>query len=367
MNKRRVIALIVLLAAALLLPAAPVLADGDPPDDGVVIWNEDYTVEDGETVDGDLVVFNGGLTVETGGRVEGAVVVWNGSADVEGTIEGDLVVSNGDIYLGDEARVEGSVVCTWNCDLKQEVGAQVDGGIVEGTPLQGLHFWQWDSLPTTLPSPVTIWATGPGAVLNLMLQVVRSIVSVLVVAAVAGLVALIWPDQTARVGRAVVDAPGPSFGIGLLTMLAAIVLIIALVITICLPPIVAMALGAAGLFGWICIGTLVGERLLKALKAREIAPIWAAGLGTLVISVLAAGLGLVPCVNVFGWLLIFIAGCLGLGAVVLTRFGTMVYTPSRPTPPAPEPEPVEEPEPPEPPKKPTRKKRQAKKKEAAGE
>ena len=93
MKKRRFITLIVLLAAALLLPAMPALADEGPPGDGVIIWDEDYTVEEGETLNGDLVVFNGDVTIEDGGRVEGSVVIWNGSADVYGTVEGDLVVS----------------------------------------------------------------------------------------------------------------------------------------------------------------------------------------------------------------------------------------------------------------------------------
>jgi hypothetical protein len=368
MKKRRLIALIVLLAAALLLPAVPALADEGPPGDGVIIWDEDYTVEEGETLDGDLVVFNGDVTIEDGGSVEGSVVIWNGSADVHGTVEGDLVVSSGDVYLGEDSLVEGNVVCTWNCDIEREVGAQIGGSITEGAPWRGFRFDEWDEAPFTMPSPVAIWASGPGMVLDLMLQVARSVVSVLVVAAVAGLVALIWPDQTARVGQTVVEAPGASLGVGLLTVFAAGVLAVALIITICLPPFVAMALVAAGLFGWICIGALVGERLLVALKAREIAPLWAAGLGTLVISVLAAGLGLVPCVNVFGWLLIFVTGCLGLGAVVLTRFGTMAYVPSRSAPlePAPEPivaeEPVE-PEPPEPKKKPRKRKTTKKKAE----
>jgi hypothetical protein len=54
--------------------------------------------------------------------------------------------------------------------------------------------------------------------------------------------------------------------------------------------------------------------------------------------------------------MVFVLGCLGLGAVVLTRFGTMPYipttgvvlAPSQPAPPPPVPAPVEVPEPAEP-------------------
>jgi hypothetical protein len=117
----------------------------------------------------------------------------------------------------------------------------------------------------------------------------------------------------------------------LLTVGAATALIIVLAITVCLSPLAALAalgLGAAGLFGWIGVGTLVGERLLQALNARGIAPIWAAGLGTLLITLISTGLSAAFCLAPFGWLMVFVLGCLGLGAVVLTRFGTTDYVPS---------------------------------------
>jgi hypothetical protein len=110
---------------------------------------------------------------------------------------------------------------------------------------------------------------------------------------------------------------------------------------------------------------VVGERLLQALNARGIAPLWAAGLGTLLITLIGMGLSVAFCLAPFGWLMIFALGCVGLGAVVLTRFGTMAYasstarpsppkpgsgqSPSRPTPRPPATASVEAPEPPEPP------------------
>ena len=347
--------LILLLVGGLLVPATPALADSAPPiDDGVVIWNEDYTLEQDQWLDGDLVVFNGDATLEDGSRVEGSVIVWNGSAGVEGTVEADLVVSNGDIDLSESAWVQGDVICSWNCQVKQGEGARVDGRVVEGVPLDNLRLERWRGFPwAAVPLPsVTSWASGSRWVLNWTLKAIRSVVTILVIAAVAGLVALIWPQQTAQVGRTVVETPGPSFGMGLLTIVAATALIIMLAITICLSPLAVLgtlALGAAGLFGWIGIGALIGERLLQALNAREVAPLWAAGLGTLLITLIGAGLSAALCLAPLGWLLVFILGCLGLGAVVLTRFGTTRYVPStgagrrpeRPTPPPSAPAPVE--------------------------
>lgn len=346
MGRRWAIWLITLLAVGLLFPLAPVLADGDPPGDGgITILGEDYTLKEDEWLAGDLVVFNGDVTLEAGSRVEGSVVVWNGNAEVEGTIEGELVVSGGSIYLGDSAYVEGGVVCSWDCELEREDGARVDGGIVEGVPPSGFPFDHWHNFPIpTLPS---YQVSGAGQVVNWALGVIRGAASVLVVAAVAGLVTLIWPQQVAQVGQTVIGSPGASFGIGLLTAFAGAALIVVLLLTICLSPaavLAALVLGVAGLFGWIGVGVLVGERLMQALNVREAAPLWTAGLGTLLITLVTAGLGLLPCLGVLAIPLIVGLSCLGLGAVVLTRFGATPYTPFSPAP-----LPVEPPEPAGPP------------------
>ncbi|HET92066.1 MAG TPA: polymer-forming cytoskeletal protein [Chloroflexi bacterium] len=325
-----------LLIVLILLPAAPAWASDGPPDDGIVVWNRDYTLEEGETLGGDLVIFNGDATIEEGSRVEGAVIVWNGSATIEGTVEGDVVVSNGDIYLGDNALVEGQVVCSWSCNLQREEGSRVEGGVSEGVPLPTLpslpilRFQYRDGTPIPIPALSNFWASGPSQAMHWAFRLIRGLASILVVAVVGGLIALIWPDQTAHVSRTLVSAPWPSLGVGLLTFFLAVVLIVLLTITICLAPVAALtalALGAAGLFGWVAVGALLGERLLVALKAREIAPLWAAGLGTLVITIVSAGLDTAFCLAPLGWLLTAILGWMGLGAVVLTRFGTAAYTP----------------------------------------
>ena len=346
MYRRWLIGLTALLAGLLLFPATPALADGDPPnDDGTVIWNEDYTLEEDEWLDGDLIVFNGDVTLEPGSRVEGSVIIWNGSAEIDGTVERDLVVSGGDIALGDSARIEGNVVCSWNCDIDQDPGARVDGGIVEGVPLPNLQIDRIPPVPQ-VPSLPALWDAGPGRVLDWTLRAVRSLVAIVVIAAVAGLVALIWPQQTAQVGRAIAEAPWPSMGIGLLTSVAGTALIVALAITICLSPVAvlaALALSAAGLFGWIAVGAVVGERLMQALNVQQVTPLWAAGLGALLITLIGTGLSAAFCLAPIGWLMIIALGCVGLGAVVLTRFGTAAYTASTgpvPVPPSPTPPPT---------------------------
>jgi hypothetical protein len=114
-------------------------------------------------------------------------------------------------------------------------------------------------------------------------------------------------------------------------------LLIVLAITIILSPVsllAAVLLVVAGVFGWIAIGKEVGDRLAKAFK-WDLHPAASAGLGTLSLSLVVGGIGLIPCL---GWMVAFVVVAIALGAVLLTRFGSREYAPA--TAPAPAPAPV---------------------------
>ncbi len=261
------------LLVALLVPAAPALAQG--PDGDVTVWNRDYLLAGGDTVGGDLLVVNGNATLETDSRVQGTAVVVNGNADVDGTIGKDLVVINGSINLGPQAWVKGDVVCSWNCTVERDEGARVDGSIISGMPsIPGIQVPRFDLTPDgggwapNLPGG-RMWSGGSHWLLGGALRVLRGLFSVVVAAGLSVLLARIWSQQTARAGQAVLAAPWASLGAGLLAALVALVVMVALILTICLPPLVLLALVAAGLFGWASVGALVGERLLSALGARH--------------------------------------------------------------------------------------------------
>lgn len=334
MHKQAVM-LLTVVVLGLLLPAMPVTATS-PQDDGVVIWNEDYTLTAGAELDGDLVVFNGDAILESRSRIKGNAVVWNGNADVNGAVEGNLVVSNGDIRLSGDALVEGDVVCSWNCAIEQEAGARIGGDIVEGPSLRGIPFGHWSAPGFRILIPVPerrpFWTSAPEQLLRWFFRAVRGMVTVLVITALGAVVSLIWPRATTRVGLTAFQSPGASLGVGCLTLVAGTALIIALAITICLSPaavLLALGLGAAGLFGWLAIGARVGRRLLEQLHAGEIEPLWVASVGTLIITLISLGLSAAFCLAPLGWLVTLAISCFGLGAVVLTRFGTRRYLPGQ--------------------------------------
>jgi hypothetical protein len=79
------------------------------------------------------------------------------------------------------------------------------------------------------------------------------------------------------------------------------------------------------LFGWIAVGMEIGCRIAKLFNV-EWAPAVSAGIGTFVLFFVLGGLGeLIPCV---GLLPLIFVGAWGLGAVVITRFGTQDYIPT---------------------------------------
>jgi len=310
------------LAGVLLAPAAPALAsDGEPP--GRLIFGQDFTLASGEVLYGDLVVFGGTVVLEEDSRVEGDVVVWGGSVEVGGTIRGDLVALGGNIELLEEAVIYGNVA---------SLGGQVErheGAEVRGQEVSNLTSFAWGWPEGRFP----IWLPFQGELgaqftwLGLFTRAARFVLVMLLMAGLAGLVAVLWPQPAARVGRVCTRKPLSALGVGLLTLIVAIPVVIVLLITVCLGLAGAAAVGVAILFGWIGLAIVIGERVLPAMTSRPVSPFWSAALGAGLLAFITQLLDLIPCV---GWMGGFLVYCVGLGAVVLTRFGTVDYPPMLP-------------------------------------
>ena len=149
-------------------------------------------------------------------------------------------------------------------------------------------------------------------------DVVGAIVSTLTIMALALLAILLLPEQTEQIASTVVSEPVLSLGAGLLTMIVMPILLILLIITCIGPLVLGLAFGIAILFGWIAAGLLLGRKLLEAINAKETTALVEVLVGVAVITLLSR----VPCV---GWLFGLAAASVGLGAVILTRFGTTSY------------------------------------------
>jgi hypothetical protein len=324
--KRTLIALVLAATAALALPVAA-FAAGNP--DGRIVLGGSYTLASGDTLEGDLLILGGNVTLEEGSVVQGNVALLGGNVSADGEIDGDVALVGGNISLGSTALVTGNIT-TFGGSVNRAPGAQVRGEILTG---QGF------ALPFNLRGPFTFGfpfrfsplEMMPFFVTNVISRILWFVFEMLLLAALAVVVVMFWPQATGRVAKAVVDQPILTGGLGLLTLVVLPIVVAGLVITVCLIPVAAISvllLGIALLFGVIGIGLEVGQRLARLFKG-DLHPAAAAGLGTLVVGVVAGGIGNVPCV---GWVAPLVVASLGLGAVIVTRFGSREYIPAGPAP-----------------------------------
>jgi hypothetical protein len=169
-----------------------------------------------------------------------------------------------------------------------------------------------------------------------------------VLAVVAGVLALalmaFLPAHTTRVSAALTSAPIESGLLGFLTLLAVPIILVLVTLTICLSPLSLVGgvlYGAALFLGWAALGLALGNRTAQAFKQTTLSPaVWAAG-GTFVLTLAVNLLGVMARVgdmlsNYGGWPVAVVMGCanffipltlasLGMGAVVMTRFGAQPY------------------------------------------
>jgi hypothetical protein len=277
-----------------------------------------YTLASGETLNGNLFVFGGIATLENGSQVNGDVMLAGGTLRVSGEIQGNIVATGGLISLNSTAVVTGDVN-TIAANLERASGARVDGKVNSGT-----------TGPIEIPGI-------PGVIRVPEAQSLRFITSPIVTgfwyffrsflwAALAVLVSLFLHRQTERVAQAMVAQPLIAGGIGLLTTVVFPLLLILIAITLIGIPVSflgAILLVIAWGFGVIAVGTEVGKRIAKLLQ-QEWALAVSAGIGTFILTLVVNGIGFIRCV---GWVAPAIVGMLGLGAVILTRFGTQSYPP----------------------------------------
>jgi hypothetical protein len=310
--------IVLLLAVLILVPFQAAQARGLL--NGQVIFGSNYTLKSGETLDGDLVVFGGTVTVEKGARVNGSVVLMGGSVSIDGEVSKDVVVIGGAVKLGENTHVYGSLV-TIGAPVDRNAQAKVDGDVIDNPPYTSIPLPDTSQIPQTQPGSVNI--PGSGLVWNLFSLFGQS----LVLAALAVLIVLFIPEQTRRVGESAVKQPFMAGSMGLLSILLFVVsivalalfslLIITLIVTIPMIFILSVALAAGAVFGLISLGLELGLRLAAMVNSTWALPL-AAGLGTFLLNLVVNSIGFIPCI---GWLMPTLVGLVGLGAVVLTRFG----------------------------------------------
>ena len=321
------------------LPQVPLVTSGLTDDGDQLVFGNNFTLASGEVVSGDLSVFGGSAKLEESSRVKGDVNVFGGNVEVLGSIDGDINVIGGNVNLRSSAKVGG----------KQNVVAgniSRDRGAVVGSPAP--IDAKRAGVSVTLPSELGLFnrfgrwfasviaddgdPDGLGAFLRrgnwrissdpLGLKWIGDSISHALFMTVLAIVAMaIFPNQYARMANVAHGQWLVAGSIGALTWVAVPILVVLMAITICLIPlsIVASLVWAAGIvLGWVVGAGIFGAWLLKGFGKNNSIPLVQTAIGAFALALLGA-------LPVFGWLLGLGASSLGLGALLLTRFGTQPY------------------------------------------
>ena len=281
-----------------------------------IIFGDDFTLASGQTINGSLIVFGGNVTIEKGATVTENVVVFGGNVQIAGDVKEDVVIFGGNADLLSTAVINGRLVTTGG-NISRKDGATVKGGETQG--------YSQGNFPLPIaPSPrVGIPIFDP--IYLFAMQGARSLGMAFALGIIALVVASLWAQPLHRVTTTITATPAAAGGLGLLTLIAGVVLMILTAITLCLSPVsalIAIVYVLAIIFGWVALGTLIGERLVTTFNWTRLSPAVAAGLGTMLVSLVSTLVGLVLCL---GPMINIALASIGMGAVVLTRFGSRLY------------------------------------------
>lgn len=318
MNKK--IKYLLLLLVMIVVFAIPGTAMAKDLQDDEIVVGFPFALSSEEVLDGDLIVIGSTASIENQSIVEGDVVVVGGIATIDGEVEGNVVGIGGVVNVNENAVIYGDLI-TLAASLNQDPDAEVMGNVIDNIDVPALSFFPQDFnipsysifQPTITPAAFTIG------------RIFWFIFRTLLWGALAALVVLILPDQTSKTSNTVAKQPLFAGGLGLLTVIIAPVVLLILVITCIFSPISllgAFVLAVAWIFGIIAIGLEIGQRIAKVSNREWALPVLA-GIGTIGLVFIVDGIGLL--VPPGGWFLRGLVGIFGLGAVLLTRFGTQPY------------------------------------------
>lgn len=275
-----------------------------------------------EVVQGDMAVFGGDLEVEEGARITGDMAVFGGTVYLDGVVEGDMVNFGGTVTDGPNAEVLGEVAILGGSHHRGE-------GIPEAPEApETPEAPEAPEAPEMPAVPAELDAGRPGFggwVLGVVGGVVQTVLKAIAFGVLGLALALFLPDHLRRVGDAASTAPAASIGVGCLTLPVVGIVAAVLVITIIGIPVsllLGAATAAAWIFGWIGLGMVFGDRLLRSADVRNprLAAAAAIGSGALVLAS-----SLIEVIPVIGWFLPPMLAMWAIGATVLTRGGTQSY------------------------------------------
>jgi hypothetical protein len=313
---------------------SPATAAGAVPDttaaDTTRVEEEDYEDEEGIDVggSGDRVRVGAGIRVAEGEVISGDVVAVGGSVDVDGTVRGDVVAVGGGVDLGPHAVVNGEVT---------SVGGTIDrdpGAVIHGTVNE-----------VAFGAPHIAWGShwGPGPFFAGVAGLIGTIVWIAVLILLVCLAYLFARRPIERMEYRVRTSAWKAALVGLVAQLlfipALVLTCVVLAISIIgipfllLVPFAILALVIGALLGFTAVAKRLGHAAEDRFGWRHANPYFSLIIGVgliMLMSFFGHALGVAggplklfgTVLTILGFIAQYVAWTIGLGVLLLTRFGT---------------------------------------------
>jgi len=332
------VALVTAFTGAVTRAADSVVTEIRIDDEGVRLGDREYGRDEGlsgrstvRVIGEDIVQFGDDIIVEEDEAVEGDVVAILGSIVVNGVVEGDVVAVGGELNVGPRGEIDGDAVAVGG-GVTKEPGARVRGETVSIGTGSGFR-------PRISPA-------FPGSFLSRGGRLGILVVWIILIVVLGLIIMAIFRRGSENI---CVRARKEAFKMGLFGLLGWVafpILVLVLLITIIGIPVAILVVPAfflALLFGFIGVSYAVGSRLGNGHGRSPYASMALGVIALYGLLILAGIIGLPGgafhvlgrVIGFIGWAVIFVAVTVGLGAVIMSKFGTAELKPKPATPPPP--------------------------------
>ena len=268
-----------------------------------------YMLKKHEKIDGNIAGIGTTLVIKDGAAVIGDISLIGSKVEVFGCVTGDTNVFAGTTHIYNTAIIDGSINQIAH-QINIEPGAYISGEINTFAFAIQLSIGETGKLENMLD-----WLNPTGWI---AFQLIRNLILVFITV----LIIFLFKMPTLRVVRCIKRNVAVSWGVGLLVILAAPIVSLFLIITICLSPIgiiLILAFLIADIWGWAGISFIIGNNLTRWLKLdwSEEAEV---AIGAVLLGLASTLLAFLPCV---GFMISTMISAVGLGGIVISKLGTV--------------------------------------------
>jgi hypothetical protein len=242
------------------------------------------------------------VVIEVGQKVRNVVAI-GGQITINGKVDNHVVAIGGSAVLTKTAFVGGNVVSLGGVIVMAR-DAQVNGSLTE---INSSNFY--DALTASLSTEWEGWS-WIFAIISLSFFLVILVLALLIVALLPKPITVVAEAITHHTYKVVL------WGLFGLIMIAPLALLLTVsVVGIALIPLEVIVVACAILLGFVAVGQLVGRKTYRLLKRPNSGMVRETFWGLIL-------LWLIGWLPYIGWMVKAVAIVIGLGAVLVTRFGT---------------------------------------------